>query len=83
MQPPSHPLKKSSEVIGREQSNDPLMTSAEAKRLAGGVCDMTIYRWIKAGVIPPPLKIRGRNYWRRGEFVRSLESAADPTTTAA
>ena len=61
--------------------DDGLITSGEAKRLAGGISDMTVWRWIRAGIIPSPLKIRGRNYWRRSEFVRSLEAAAYPTTT--
>lgn len=56
---------------------DALINSATAKTIAGGVCDMTVWRWIRAGIIPQPLKIRGRNFWRRGDFIAALEAAAE------
>lgn len=28
-----------------------------------GVSSMTIWRWVKAGILPKPDKIQGRNYW--------------------
>lgn len=53
-----------------------LLSSAEARRVAGGVGLCTIWRWTKAGTIPAPIKIRGRNYWKRGEFEAALMGAA-------
>ena len=53
-----------------------LINSSEARRLAGNISGMTLWRWGRAGVIPPPLRIRGRNYWRRDEFIHSLDAAA-------
>ena len=63
--------------------DDALICQPEAKRLAGGVSDMTMWRWRKDGVIPQPMSIRRRNYWRRGEFLAALEAAADPAGRAA
>lgn len=56
--------------------DDAFISSTEARRLAGGVSDMTIWRWINLGIIPRPTKIRSRNYWRRGEFLAALERAS-------
>lgn len=56
-------------------SDDPLITSGTARALAGGVASMTLWRWRKAGIIPEPIVIRGRNYFRRGEFLSALAAA--------
>jgi predicted DNA-binding transcriptional regulator AlpA len=37
------------------------------------VSDMTIWRWMKAGIFPKPIKINGRNYWRSNEIDSFLE----------
>lgn len=60
--------------------DDALIGATEARRLAGGVSDMTIWRWMKDGIIPAPIKIRKRNYWRRGEFIAAL-SGQTPATS--
>ena len=52
-------------------ADDALVTQPTLKMLAGGVSDMTLWRWRRAGVIPEPTSIRGRNYWRAGD-VREL-----------
>ncbi len=62
-----------------QSSEDALINSAEQRRLAGGVCSMTLLRWERAGIIPPAIKIRGRNYRRRGEFMAALDAAAEPS----
>jgi predicted DNA-binding transcriptional regulator AlpA len=31
--------------------------------------DMSVWRWIKAGVFPEPIKIGGRNYWRLADVL--------------
>ena len=53
---------------------DPLITSATAAALAGNVSQMTLWRWAKDGVIPQPIKIRRRKYWRRAEFVAAINN---------
>ncbi|NEV64143.1 helix-turn-helix transcriptional regulator [Thiorhodococcus minor] len=52
-------------------ADDALVTQPQLKRLTGDVSDMTIWRWRRAGIIPEPTSIRGRNYWRAGD-VREL-----------
>ena len=32
------------------------------------ICDRTVDRWAKGGVIPQPQKINGRNYWDTEEL---------------
>lgn len=55
--------------------DDALIGGTVAKRLAGNISDMTMWRWRQAGIVPPPLVIRGRNYWKRGEFLAAIERA--------
>jgi len=56
-------------------SDDTLITATEGRRLAGSVSDMTLWRWIRAGIVPEPIVIRRRRYWRRAEFVAALNAA--------
>lgn len=58
-----------------ESTNDALIGSREAKAISGGISDMTLWRWIRAGIVPQPLVIRNRKYWPRGEFIASLRKA--------
>ena len=51
-------------------SNDPLMQSRQVRAALGDVSDMTIWRWVKAGILPEPIKINSRNYWRQSEVIR-------------
>ena len=44
---------------------DVLQNSHDVACVLGGVSSMTIWRHIKVGVLPPPIKLRGRNYWWR------------------
>ncbi len=57
--------------------DDELITSAEARRLAGGISDMSLWRWIKKGVVPQPLVIERRRYWKRADFIAALNEAAE------
>jgi len=38
-----------------------------------GINKTTIYKWIKKGLLPPPLKVGRRSYYTR-EFIESLFS---------
>lgn len=55
--------------------SDALINSAEAKRLAADISGMTLWRWERAGIIPPAIVIRNRKYWRRLSYLAALESA--------
>lgn len=41
------------------------------------VSDMTIWRWVKAGVLAAPVKINGRNYWRDIDVARLVDRAEE------
>lgn len=51
-------------VISDSFANEGLINQAALKRLAGDISDMTVWRWRRAGLLPEPTNIRGRNYWR-------------------
>lgn len=42
--------------------SDRLVPAADVKR-AFSVSGMTLWRWRKAGLLPPPIVINKRNYW--------------------
>ena len=56
-------------------SEDPLISDPELRRIAGGITPMTIWRWRKAGILPPPLVINGRNYSRKSVIDDALSRA--------
>ena len=57
---------------------DALMPSSELRALCGGISAMTEWRWRRAGLLPEPIQIRGRNYYRKGEFMRALRTLGTP-----
>jgi predicted DNA-binding transcriptional regulator AlpA len=67
----------------RTQSPDPLLSSAQTAAYLGGISTMTLWRWVRDGVIPAPIKIRNRNYWRQSGLDAAVESAAQKSSTAA
>ena len=73
MRLPFHEPGTSNPVVSScaQYTDEALLSTAEIKRLLG-VSGMTIWRWRKAGLIPEPYSIRGRNYWRRQEFFGAL-----------
>lgn len=75
--------RRAAEATAAPTPDDALIGQSEARRLAGNISDMTLWRWRQAGVIPEPLSIRRRNYWRRGEFLRALELAGAADREAA
>ncbi len=60
-----------------------LITSASACALAGGISQMTLWRWTRDGVIPQPTVIRGRKFWNRAGFLAALAAAGTAGETAA
>ncbi len=56
-------------------TDDPLIHDSELRRIAGGVSSMTIWRWRKAGILPPALVINGRNYSRKSVIDDALSRA--------
>ena len=62
---------------GHSPGDDPLVVSTAVCFLAGGVTRMTVWRWVKAGILPAPTVIRGRNYWRKSQILAAIENAMD------
>jgi len=64
--------------------NAPLIDCAGVCRLFN-VSSSTLWRWVKAGKIPAPLKLAGatKNYWRREELNAAIEAAAAAREVAA
>ena len=58
-----------------EPSDDPLISAGAARALAGGISAMTLWRWRHVGIIPPPVVIQGRNYWRKRAFLAAIAAA--------
>lgn len=56
-------------------TDDPLIHDSELRRIAGGISCMTIWRWRKAGILPPALVINGRNYSRKSVIDEALARA--------
>ncbi len=48
-------------------SLEPLLSARTVRAAFGGVTGMTVYRWVKAGLLPRPVKINGRNYWHEAD----------------
>lgn len=69
--PPRHPV----ESQAQDQPDDRLITAEEVRRIAGGISDMTLWRWLKRGILPPPLVIERRRYWWRGAILDALRRA--------
>ena len=56
-------------------NDDPLVKASKARQEWGGISSVTEWRWVKKGILPKPISINGRNYYRRST-VRGLGEAA-------
>jgi predicted DNA-binding transcriptional regulator AlpA len=45
-----------------------LIAQPRLRQILGGISDMTIWRWRKDGLLPAPIVIRRRNYWRSDDI---------------
>jgi predicted DNA-binding transcriptional regulator AlpA len=52
-----------------------LLTRAMLRQLIP-VSDMAIWRWLRKGTFPQPIRFNGRRYWRLTEITAWLESNA-------
>jgi len=55
--------------------DDPWRTSRHVRKALGDISDMTLYRWVKSGLLHPPEKFNGRNYWRTSWIALKRRSA--------
>lgn len=56
-------------------SNHELIDEAEVRRMLGKISRATLWRHIKAGKIPAPVRIVARNRWTRREIEAVVERA--------
>lgn len=57
--------------IEEQSKSDPLIPSCNVRLELGGISYTTLWRWERDDVLPPPVRIRGRKYWRRST-IRNL-----------
>ncbi|KGE04546.1 helix-turn-helix transcriptional regulator [Pseudohaliea rubra] len=43
---------------------DPLLSASQVCQELGGITRTTLWRWRREGLLPEPVTMRGRNYWR-------------------
>lgn len=55
---------------------DSLVTSKTVKHRFGDVSDMTLWRWVKDGKLPQPIKINKRNYWAESTISEAIAKLA-------
>lgn len=59
------------------QSQNTLVSAPKARRTyLGNISAMSEYRWRKAGILPTPIKINGRNYYRESDLIAMQERFA-------
>jgi predicted DNA-binding transcriptional regulator AlpA len=44
------------------------LNAAQVRRRYGGVSDMSIWRWLRDGGFPQPLRISGRRFWLEADL---------------
>ena len=62
------------EVYVIESTSDQLLTEKQLRQMVGNVSSMSIWRWLAAGLLPRPLKIQRRNYWKLAEIRAWLDA---------
>lgn len=67
----------------RNAAIDQLLPAAAVRKELGGISAVTLWRWETKGVLPPPLKIEGRKYWRRSAIEGFKDAASAPGGVAA
>lgn len=55
---------------------DRLISQPQLRRLFGDISDMTIWRWRQSGLLPQPIVINRRNFYRASEIAEMQEKLA-------
>lgn len=53
-----------------------LLAARAVRDRLGSVSDMTLWRWVRDGILPQPTKINGRNYWNEAAVAAVMLRAA-------
>ena len=64
-----------------EKKNDALIAAKEVLARYGGICGMTLHRWVRDPDLnfPKRLLINGRRYWRLSELLAWVSAAQMPS----
>ncbi len=66
----------------RDLIDDPLVSRPNARKALGDPSAMTIWRWEKKGILPEPIMICGRAYYRRSQLNAVLDRVNNKITAA-
>ena len=58
-----------------EEQIDALLTIKQTIKYYGNVDHSTIWRWVKKGALPAPIKIGGRSLWRLSDIQKHIRDA--------
>ncbi len=64
-------------------NTEKLVSSRTARTELGDISEMTIWRWVQAGILPQPIKINKRNYWPASAIERVKTGKAEARAKAA
>lgn len=67
--------------MNKSFADDPLASQTSVKKQLGDISDMTMWRWRRKGILPPPIIINSRNYWRQSQVDAALPIAAEGQET--
>ena len=65
------------------EAEGPLINSNAVRARLGGVSAMTLHRWIARGILPAPVYINGRRYWRTADIAKIATRGAGAQAGAA
>ena len=54
--------------------SEKFVQAAHVREICGGICDMTLWRWLNERSFPRPIYIARRRYWREADVTDWLES---------
>jgi predicted DNA-binding transcriptional regulator AlpA len=57
-------------------ATDRLIPQRTLRDMFGGISDMTVFRWRQREILPPPVSINGRNFWRESTVLAIMERGA-------
>jgi hypothetical protein len=71
---PTNPATAAPPTIPPGAPGDVLLNSRQVRNLFGDVSDMSLWRWVRDGVLPEPIYIRKRRYWWRSVIIRAVSA---------
>jgi|SaaInlStandDraft_1057018.scaffolds.fasta_scaffold139078_2 predicted DNA-binding transcriptional regulator AlpA len=57
------------------QGLEKLLTVKQVAKIYGECDGSTIWRWVKQGILPKPVKVGGRTLWRKSEIHKNIWDA--------